>query len=320
MTQTRPDRADPDPDSDLSADCLRYREDYSAFLDGEGAQPPDHCPDCSGWAAAARGIQDNTGQATAPTGPDLTARLYGAVTAAGPAGRGRNWRFTTGAAVAAAVVAAALVAGANAIAGGHTTPAAEVHQVSGPTGQNSNYPGLIQSAKAYQAPNLVLTDTTGAPYNLAQRSQGRITLVYFGYTNCPDVCPTDMALNASALSQLPSSVAGKLQVVFITTDPNRDTGAVMRSWLNRFNSSFIGLTGSVAAIHQAESAMGMPLSYIQKDTSGDDADSGGYQVVHAGYTMIITPDGASHLFYEDSTRPSQVASALEKLETQGYQA
>ena len=321
MTDTQSGhRPPPDPDSDLPESCLQYRDELSAFLDGEGPEPPDHCADCTGWARDVRGVQTELVSLGSRPGPDLTERLYGAVSGSGPAGRVRSRRFTAGAAVAAAVLAGLLVAAANALAGGHGRPAADVRQVAGPTGQNAHYPGLIESPRSYAAPAVPLTDTSGAPFDLAANSRGRITLVYFGYTNCPDVCPTDMALNAAAVSQLPSSVAAKVQVVFITTDPNRDSRTVMRRWLDRFDSSFIGLSGSVASIHQAESALGLPLSYVQTGTSADDADSGGYAVVHAGYTMVFTPDGVSHLFYEDSSRPSQVAAALEKLAAQGYQS
>jgi protein SCO1 len=321
MTDTQSDsRAQPDPESNLSEACRRYRDELSSFLDADGPEPTDHCPDCKQWSGAARRLQSELQSLGSRPGPDLTERLYGAITGSGPAGRARSWRFTAVAGVAAAAVAALLVAGAGALAGGHGHPAAEIRQVSGPTGQNPHYPGLIQSPRPYSAPAVTLTDTTGATVDLAASSRGRITLVYFGYTNCPDVCPTDMALNASAVSQLPASVASKVQVVFITTDPNRDSRPVLRRWLDRFDSSFIGLTGDVGRIHQAESALGMPLSYAQTDTSGDDADSGGYAVVHAGYTMVFTPDGVSHLFYEDSTRPSQVAAALQKLSAEGYQS
>ena len=321
MTDTRSAQRDqPDPDAGLPEACIQYRDNLSAFLDGEGPEPAEHCAECSAWAGAARRVQGRTQTLAGLPGPDLTERLYGAVTGSGPPGPPRKWRFTAVAGVAAAVLAAALVAGANAIAGGHNRPAAQVTQVSGPTGQNANYPGLIQSPRPYVAPEVTLTDTRGTPFDLAASGRGRITLLYFGYTHCPDVCPTDMALNAAALSQLPAAVASKVQVVFITTDPNRDTRPVMRSWLDRFDSSFIGLTGSLTTIHQAESALGMPLSYAESNTSGDDADSGGYAVVHAGYTMIFTPDAVSHLFFEENTRPDQVAAALEKLATQGFQS
>lgn len=318
-TQSEP-LSPPDPDPGLPEACLRYREGFSSFLDGEGPAPALHCAECAEWAGAAERLQFGLASLGSSPGPDLTERLYGAVTGSGPAGTGRRWRFTAGAAVAAAVLAGALVAGADALAGGRSHAAAQVRQISGPTGQNAHYPGLIESPRAYPAPAVTLTDTTGTAFDLAAGSRGRITLLYFGYTNCPDVCPTDMALNAAAISQLPAAVAAKVQVVFITTDPNRDSRPVMRRWLDRFDSSFIGLTGTVADIHQAESALGMPLSYAQTDTSGDDADSGGYAVVHAGYTMVFTPDGVSHLFYEDSTRPSQVAAALQALSARGYQS
>ena len=300
--------------------CEEYREAVSAFLDREGPDPgPPHCAGCAGWADQARRLGDEVGALAGRSGPDLSDRLVGAITASGPPGRPRSWRSTIAAAAAAAAVAAILVGGATLLAGHHAPPAAQVSQVAGSSGQNPNYPGLVQSPAAYPEPDLTLTDTSGRSLNLPLASRGRITLVYFGYTHCPDVCPTDMALNASALSELPPSVAKEVQVVFVTTDPNRDSPSVIRQWLDHFNSSFIGLTGPISVIHQAESELDMPLSYTQRDNSGNDASSGGYQVVHAGYTLIFTPDGRAHLFYESTARPSQVATALEKLAQRGFQ-
>ncbi|MHB1446906.1 MAG: SCO family protein, partial [Acidimicrobiales bacterium] len=230
-------------------------------------------------------------------------------------------RSTAGAAAAAAVLAVLLVGGATVLAGHHGQPAAaKVSQVAGPSGQNPNYPGLVQIPSAYSEPDVTLTDTSNQPLNLPAISRGRITLVYFGYTHCPDVCPINMALDAAALRELPAPVAQKVQVVFVTTDPNRDSPTVIRQWLDHFDSSFIGLTGPISVIHQAESALGMPLSYTVRSTSGSSTGTGGYQVVHAGYTLIFTPDGKAHLFYESTARPSQVAAALEKLARQGFQA
>ena len=303
-------------------DCADYRERMSCFLDGEGPDPgPPHegCAACAAWTGPARLLQDAIRASAAGPEPDLSDRLLGAITASGPPGRPRGWhsRSTIGAAAGAAVAAIVLVGGATVLASHHARPAAQVSQVAGSSGQNPNYPGLVQSSAAYPEPDVTLTDTSNQPLNLAAVSRGHITLVYFGYTHCTDVCPTDMALDAAALSELPAPVAKDVQVVFVTADPNRDSPSVIRQWLDRFNSSFIGLTGPISVIHQAEAELDMPLSYAERGTSGN--SSGDYQVVHSGYTLIFTPDGKAHLLYGSSARPSQVAAALEKLAQRGFQ-
>src|SRR5262249_43299152 len=93
-------------------------------------------------------------------------------------------------------------------------------------------------------PRFVLTDTSGAPFDFWERTQGFVTLLFFGYTYCRDQCPLHMANIGSALKTLPSGFADKVKLVFVTTDPARDTPAVLRHWLDRFDRRFIGLTGT----------------------------------------------------------------------------
>ena len=77
--------------------------------------------------------------------------------------------------------------------------------------------------RPFAKPHLVLTDTHGKPFDLVKQTAGRPTLLYFGYTHCPDVCPTTMSDIAVARRKLPAAERDKLQVVFVTTDPTRDT-------------------------------------------------------------------------------------------------
>ena len=98
----------------------------------------------------------------------------------------------------------------------------------------------------YHAPATELTDTDGRPFSLANSTDKRLTLVFFGYTHCPDECPTTMATLASAMLQLDDADRNNVQVVFVTTDPARDTGPVIRQWLDHFSSSFVGVTGPLA--------------------------------------------------------------------------
>jgi protein SCO1/2 len=84
-------------------------------------------------------------------------------------------------------------------------------------------------------PDLTLTDTTGKPYDFKQRTRGQLALLYFGYTHCPDVCPLTMAELAQVIHTLPASAAHKITVVFVTTDPVRDTPQRLKRWLGNFS-------------------------------------------------------------------------------------
>src|ERR1700730_3211528 len=79
-------------------------------------------------------------------------------------------------------------------------------------------------------PRFVLTDTSGTPYDFWEKTQGVITLLFFGYTNCPDQCPMHMMNIGSALKRLPPGLADQVKLVFVTTDPERDTPAAIRQW------------------------------------------------------------------------------------------
>lgn len=83
--------------------------------------------------------------------------------------------------------------------------------------------------------------------DVARDPDAGITLLYVGYTNCDDICPTHMAMIARALDELPPEVRTRVRVIFITADPERDTPATLREWLDRFDASFIGLTGDPEA-------------------------------------------------------------------------
>src|ERR1700733_3713586 len=103
-------------------------------------------------------------------------------------------------------------------------------------------------------PRFTLTDTSGARFDLALKTQGYTTLLFFGYTHCPDMCPLQMAMIAQALKKIPAASADQFKVVFVTTDPERDTPKVLRSWLDHFDKRFIGLTGSSSEIEAAQIA------------------------------------------------------------------
>jgi protein SCO1/2 len=130
-------------------------------------------------------------------------------------------------------------------------------------GPEDRYAGL-DLAEPYRRPSFTLTDTTGAAYDFTAATAGRPTLLFFGYTNCPDICPTTMADVAVALRGLDPAVAAQVQVVFVTTDPAFDTPEVLGEYLGRFDADlpvrFVGLTGDQETIEQAQLSAGVPLA------------------------------------------------------------
>lgn len=113
-------------------------------------------------------------------------------------------------------------------------------------------------------PSFTLTDTAGRTFSFGQATSGHPTLVFFGYTQCPDVCPTTMADIRTALSSLPVTEQQKIFVVFVSTDVHHDTAAVVRTWLANFtagvHATFVGLIGSQAQIDAAQTAAHITLA------------------------------------------------------------
>jgi protein SCO1/2 len=135
----------------------------------------------------------------------------------------------------------------------------------------------------YHVPATALSDTSGQPFSLANSTNKRLTLLFFGYTHCPDECPTTMATLASAMLQLDPADRANVQVVFVTTDPARDTGPVLRHWLDRFDPSFTGVTGPLSTIKKVADQVGVPIE------KGRRLPSGGYDVTHG--TQVLAVDG-----------------------------
>ncbi|MFG2308906.1 SCO family protein [Streptomyces sp. NPDC048566] len=131
----------------------------------------------------------------------------------------------------------------------------------------------------FEKPDLVLTDTHGKKFDLRARTKGRPTLVYFGYTHCPDVCPLTMNNLAVAKKQLPQAEQDALRVVFVTTDPGRDTPAALGTWLKGIDPDFIGLTGDFATIQAGARTLGISIAPTSKDKNGKLVSVHGTQVI-----------------------------------------
>jgi protein SCO1/2 len=140
-------------------------------------------------------------------------------------------------------------------------------------------------------PRFVLTDTSGAPFDFWKRTQGSVTLLFFGYTYCPDQCPMHMANIGVALKKLPPGIADQVKLVFVTTDPARDTPLQLRRWLDSFDKEFVGLTGPEAALEAVQKTAGVPPANKTGPANGN------YSVAHANFVIAYTKDNLAHVIY-----------------------
>lgn len=179
----------------------------------------------------------------------------------------------------------------------------------------SEGPGAIEVSVA--RPAFTLTATDGKPFDFRARTAGRLTFVEFGYTNCPDVCPVHMANLAAALANLPPSDRMRIDVVFVTIDPDRDSLPALRKWLDAFDHKFIGLTGTRAALDSAQRAVGFGPAIVQAAAPGA---SGSTVVTHAAPVLAFTADDTAHVMYPFGTRQSDWAHDLPRLLAKGAPA
>lgn len=289
------------------------------------------CPECRRFEAQARAQHRRFRVRTATNVPDLSARILASI----PETPSPRQRVTIGNrglsaplfGAAALVVAVILVAGyvlGTHLGGGSSGNGVAVTQIAGSAQSSAAYPGatVMPATQVVGKPTVTLTDTAGQPYDMAAATAGRVTLLYFGYTHCPDICPVNVALAAEAVHGLPPAERSRVTVVFVTTDPTRDTPAVIKAWLAKFTGAFpgdpafVGLTAAEGKIHAAEQEIHMLLSYAAQI----DGAAGKYNVVHAGYTLVYSPDGLAHLQVTDQEAPGQYTTTLEHLIHNGYVA
>ena len=156
-------------------------------------------------------------------------------------------------------------------------------------------------AEPYRRPSFTLTDDTGAAYDFKAETAGRPTLLFFGYTNCPDICPTTMADVAVALRSVDPAVAEQVQVVFVTTDPDTDTPGVLGEYLGQFDADlpvgFVGLTGDQEAVEQAQLAAGVPLAE-------DDGRA------HSALLLLYGADDAANVAFDSENTSRDIATDL----------
>jgi protein SCO1/2 len=170
-------------------------------------------------------------------------------------------------------------------------------------------------------PEQELRDTHGRRFSLDHRPADELTVLFFGYTHCPDVCPTTMADLAAARGQLPKPLQEDVTVVFVSEDPERDTPRTLRTWLDGFDPSFVGLRGGNRKTEAMLKDLYLPKTVRVEDPEdpvqhpddgGDHHEHGDYGVEHAGVVYAFAP-GDVTVIYSGGTTPSEYAADFRKL-------
>jgi protein SCO1/2 len=162
-------------------------------------------------------------------------------------------------------------------------------------------------------PDFTLEDTDGRPFHFQSQTRGTATLLYFGYTNCPDVCPLHLSNIATALKRLPPEEQTRIRVVFVTTDPSRDTPERLRSWLNNFDRRFIGLRGGLDSVNQIQARLGLPAAAMEMMDPSVPGPRASYGVGHAAQVLAFTPDDSLRVEYPGGFTIDDWANDLPKL-------
>ena len=176
------------------------------------------------------------------------------------------------------------------------------------------YLGDVRSHRIVQSIPTGETVALGGPFSLTDQNgaartekdfQGKYMLVFFGYTYCPDVCPTTLAVMSEALKMI-GQRADKIAPIFITVDPKRDTPDKLKSYLDSFGPQFVGLTGSGQDIASVAKA----YRVYYREQSPD--QKGNYAVDHSGVVYLMDPNGMFVANYSLETSPETMAADLMK--------
>ena len=149
--------------------------------------------------------------------------------------------------------------------------------------------GIILLPQSRNLPDVQMTNQDGQPVTINEL-KGKWSLLFFGYTFCPDICPTTLAQLRQIKSELPAEAGDKLQIILVSVDPHRDTPQQLKQYLGYFDPQFIGLAPkSVEELQTVANALSIP--FIPADTSKPN-----YTVDHSGNLAVIGPDGTQRGF------------------------
>jgi protein SCO1/2 len=165
--------------------------------------------------------------------------------------------------------------------------------------------GIILLPQSRTLPDLTLTNQLGESVQVDEL-KGKWSLLFFGYTFCPDICPTTLAQLRELKTKLPKEAVDNLNVVLVSVDPNRDTPAQLKQYLGYFDPQFQGLTGELGNIQKLANAVSIP--FIPGDTSKEN-----YTVDHSGNLVVIGPDGTQRGFIRAPLNNAKLAVQIPEL-------
>lgn len=160
-------------------------------------------------------------------------------------------------------------------------------------------------------PDFTFTGVDGKAYDFRKETAGKLTYLFFGYTHCPDVCPLHMANLGAVYKKLPYSDQQRIRVIFVTTDPERDTPERLRTWLSNFSTDFVPVGGRPEELNALQQSMGMPPSV--KETAPAGSPAGSYGVAHGAAVLTFTPDDSLRVLYPFGTRQQDFAADIPNL-------
>lgn len=161
--------------------------------------------------------------------------------------------------------------------------------------------GLMIDSPATKLPDFVFTDHNGKRFDVS-RFKDKWSLVFFGYTNCPDVCPTSLTIMDKVSKQ--QGLPKNMQYVFISVDPKRDTPEKLKEFVEYFNAEFVGATGPKAELDKFQEPLGVIFDY-EGDTNSDD-----YVVNHFAAIYIIDPSGKERAYILPPHNQTKVGDSL----------
>ena len=168
-----------------------------------------------------------------------------------------------------------------------------------------SFQGNIQNPTEL-APDFTLTDQHGQPFHLSDQ-KGKVVLLYFGYTYCPDVCPTTMG-DFKRIHQKLEEKADQVDFVFVTADPDRDKPERLKKYLEIFNPDFIGLVGTQEELDVVYEGFDVYVEKVEVEDSAAD-----YLVSHTATVFLIDPEGRWRLLYDYGTPPDDIVGDIELL-------
>ncbi|QXC62546.1 SCO family protein [Aquihabitans sp. G128] len=172
----------------------------------------------------------------------------------------------------------------------------------------------------FPKPDFTFTDVDGKPYPIVEKTKGKLTILFYGYTNCPDVCPITLNTLARAKDGIGSGPGSNPLVLFVGVDVDRDTPEVLKTYLNAIDPEFVGLTPTGKTKAEKEAMIVDSLAVIKQAAPeiGEPDEDGNYIVGHPSAVTVYTADDVAHRLYPSNVRQSQWVKDLPRLDKGTY--